>query len=245
MRFTSLLSAKAKDIRGSKIPTVAFIGDSVTQGCFEIYMKTETAIETVFDQAHAYHKYFSDILATLYPNVPVNVINAGISGDNAPTGAARLERDVLVHNPDLTVVCFGLNDCGNGMDGIKCYSDALDDIFTRLVKSGSEVIFMTPNMMNTTLSPHLERPFFKEIAASCAEKQNGGILRAYLEEAKRIARLHGVRICDVYSKWEKLGNAGVDTTELLSNYINHPTRDMNYLFAFSLIETIFDISTGV
>ena len=30
--------------------TVAFLGDSVTQGCFEIYKKTETQIETVFDK---------------------------------------------------------------------------------------------------------------------------------------------------------------------------------------------------
>jgi hypothetical protein len=29
---------------------------------------------------------------------------------------------------------------------------------------------------------------------------------------------------------------GVDTTELLSNKINHPIREMNWLFAYSLVE---------
>ena len=241
MKFVSLLKAKSENIKNAKIPTVAFLGDSVTQGCFEIYMKTETALETVFDQQHAYHKYFANILATLYPNVPVNIINAGISGDSACGGAARLERDVLSHFPDLTVVCLGLNDCGGGMDGIARYSAALDDIFSRLNAAGSEIIFMTPNMMNTTLSPHLTLPMFKDIAISCAERQNGGVLRAYLDEAKRVAHKHGARVCDVYAKWEKLYACGVDTTELLSNRINHPTREMNYLFAYSLVETIFDI----
>ena len=33
---------------------------------------------------------------------------------------------------------------------------------------------------------------------------------------------------------------GVDVTELLSNKINHPTREMNWLFAYSLVETMFD-----
>ena len=31
---------------------------------------------------------------------------------------------------------------------------------------------------------------------------------------------------------------GVDTTELMSNFINHPTREMHNLFAFSLVETM-------
>ena len=32
--------------------------------------------------------------------------------------------------------------------------------------------------------------------------------------------------------------AGVEITELLSNKLNHPTREMNKLFAYSLAEAI-------
>ena len=38
---------------------------------------------------------------------------------------------------------------------------------------------------------------------------------------------------------KKLAASGVDTTELLSNKINHPTRDMNKVFAYELVRTIF------
>ena len=39
---------------------------------------------------------------------------------------------------------------------------------------------------------------------------------------------------------------GVNTTRLLANYINHPTREMHALFAETLYETIFgEPYTGV
>ena len=110
MEIMKKIAAKAANLGGSKIPTIAFLGDSVTQGCFECYRLSEGDIQTIFDKDHAYHRYIDRILSMLYPNVPLNIINAGISGDNAAGGLERLSRDVLCHKPDLTVVCFGLND---------------------------------------------------------------------------------------------------------------------------------------
>ena len=47
-----------------------------------------------------------------------------------------------------------------------------------------------------------------------------------------------VAVCDVYSKWKEMAKTK-DTTLLLANRINHPTREMHQLFADSLFETIF------
>ena len=124
-----LLAEKAKDNWNARPVTIAFLGDSVTQGCFEIYKKNETEIETVFDKNNAYHTDVAKILAVLFPSVPVNIFNAGISGDNAPHALERMEQDVLCHHPDLTVVCFGLNDCGNGVEKVEQYARALRGIF--------------------------------------------------------------------------------------------------------------------
>ncbi|MBO5883732.1 MAG: GDSL family lipase [Clostridia bacterium] len=235
MKITKLLADKNNALRTNKIPTIAFLGDSVTQGCFEIYEIGE-GIETIFERKHAYSEYVSRILGMLYPRCQVNIINAGISGDSAPGGLARIDRDVLCHAPDLTVVCFGLNDSGRGMDGIKAYSEALDGIFEKLLAAGSEVIFMTPNMMCTEDSPHNTIPAFKKIAEGTMRTQNGGVLEAYLNEAKAVAEKRGVRVCDVFAKWKLMDENGVHITDLLSNYINHPTREMNWLFAYSLVE---------
>lgn len=45
-------------------------------------------------------------------------------------------------------------------------------------------------------------------------------------------------VCDCYAQWKQLQAAGVNTTELLSNKLNHPTREMNWLFAVSLLRSI-------
>ncbi len=240
MKITQLIMKKAQDNDGSTGVTIACLGDSVTQGCFELYMKSEGESETVFEQEYAYHTYLKKILATLYPSVPFNIINAGISGSNAPKGYERLQRDVLRYNPDLVIVCFGLNDSGKGEAGIAEYSSALKNIFTDVKKSGAEVIFMTPNMMNTNVSPHIAIECIRETAMKTQSIQNDGIMDKYMEAAKSVCRELDVPVCDCYKKWKTLHKNGVNVTELLSNKINHPTRFMNQLFATSLIETIMN-----
>ena len=240
MRIIEKMAAKTADHRHHEGVTVAFLGDSVTQGCFEIFKKTNGHIETVFDQRYSYERAFSDMLGMLFPMVPVNTINAGISGDCATNGLARIERDVLRHQPDLTVVCYGLNDCSRKETSIGIYTGALRGIFEAVQATDSELIFLTPNMMNTTVSPHLTDPDFKVHAEGTAQKQNDGSFDAHIDAARALCIEMGVPVCDCYAIWKRLAAGGVDTTELLSNKINHPTREMNRMFAYELIRTIFE-----
>ena len=239
MDIMKLMAEKAKNNWDERSVTIAFFGDSVTQGCFEIYRKNEDEIETVFDKEHAYHSYIARILSILFPSVPVNIINAGISGDYTSHALERIERDVIKYNPDLTVVCFGLNDSGNGTEKISEYTEALEQIFLKLQGAKSEVIFMTPNMMNTNVSCHITDNFFREIAKDTMKRQNDGVYEQYLNQAKEVCKNLGITVCDCYKRWRTLYDNGVDVTELLSNKINHPTREMNWLFAISLVETMF------
>lgn len=238
MEIMKKIAAKAASLHGAKTPTIVFLGDSVTQGCFECYRTNDGGIETVFDKNHAYHHYVDRIFSMLYPRVPLNIINAGISGDNTAGGLERLERDALAHDPDLTVVCFGLNDCGQGLEGVEGYKARLKEIFTKLRESGSEVIFMTANMMNTSVSCHLPSDQFRELAKVFMQRQQEGVLKAYFDSGKEAAMECGVPVCDVYAKWEKLSENGVDVTELLANKLNHPSREMNWVFAYELVNTM-------
>ncbi len=239
MKIIEKLAAKQKDIKESPCPTIAFLGDSVTQGCFELYLTGENSFDTVFDAEHGYHAYLKRILGMLYPKAPVHILNAGISGDNAERTLARLERDVLRHKPDLTVVCLGLNDCVVGGKVAEDYPENMRQIFQALLENGSEVIFMTPNCMASYVSFRMENICYRELAAKVSAIQNSGKLKAMLESSKAIAQDMHIPVCDVYAKWETLAASGVDTTALLSNLINHPTREMNWLFACSLAETMF------
>ena len=218
--------------------TIAFFGDSVTQGCFEVYCSASEKIETVFDKENAYHAHLQRIFATVYPSVPVNIINAGVSGDNAVHALQRIERDVIKFCPDLVVVCFGLNDSGQGAEGVKAYGNALAEIFKMLLMSGTEIVFMTPNMMNTDVSVHITDPYVKDVAKKKMIIQKQGILDMYIEEAKRVCSEYNIKVCDCYEKWKLLEKNGANITELLANKINHPTRAMNWLFAVSLFETM-------
>ena len=215
--------------------TIAFLGDSVTQGCFELYMD-HGEIKPVFEQRSAYCQRVFDILATLYPRVPVHVINAGRSGDRACKGVHRLERDVLSHAPDLVVVCYGLNDCRRDEGSVSTYQNALREIFATVQARGCELIFMTPNMMNTTVSPHVTDPAMIRVAEDTMGRQNDGIFDAHLDAARTLCAEMGVPVCDCYKIWQDMYRSGVNVTELLSNKINHPTREMHSLFAYELVK---------
>lgn len=238
MRITEKFAKKAQNNREEAPVTIAFFGDSVTQGCFELYKVGEAGHKTVFDRTSVYHAKLAQILSVLYPTVPIHMINGGISGSSAMESVERLERDVLKFHPDLTVVCCGLNDSGRGFEGLQDYKDSLKTIFERLKEAGSEIIFMTPNMMATEVSCHVTDPHFKRIAEDACIRQNEGIMDKYVQAAKEVCAEQDVRVCDCYGKWKVLASSGVDVTELLSNKINHPTREMHWLFAYSLVETM-------
>lgn len=241
MKIIEKIQAKQTDIFKTKPITIAFLGDSVTQGCFECYYQIEKkGIETIYDYKSAYSTRLKELLQLLYPSVQINIINSGISGDNATNGVTRLERDVLYYHPDLLVVSFGLNDSTAGEEGLQTYKDNLSKIFSETKARGIECIFMTQNFMNTNVSDHLTSDFFRGLAKGFAEIQNSGLLEKYYLSAKEIAKVYGVPVCDCYEKWKKMYKSGVNVTELLANKLNHPIRELHYLFAYSLLELMFE-----
>lgn len=240
MEIIKKLNAK-QDIYSGKPVTIAFLGDSVTQGCFECYIKEDGAIETVFDYKSAYSTRVREMLNILYPNVQVNIINSGISGDGTINGKTRIERDILSFSPDLVVVSYGLNDCCSGMQALEGYGERLKYILEKVAENGAEVIFLTQNAMNINISCHLkEENALKKTAKMAMNCQNNGVLKAFMDKAKFVAEECGAKVCDVYPMWEKLIAGGVDTTELLANKINHPIRGIHYYMAMKLIETMFE-----
>lgn len=240
MRIAQTIAEKQNNNWGNSGITIACLGDSVTQGCFELYYKHNGDMETVFEQEYAYHAYLKKLLSKLYPSVPVNIINAGISAGNAAHGLERLERDVLRYQPNLVIVCFGLNDVWQKEDGLQRYLDSLKSIFAKLKEQNVEVIFMTPNMMNTSVSCRLE-PEFRDNAVDAAKLQTEGMMDLYMERVRALCAQEQIPVCDCYARWQKLMKQGVDINELLANRINHPRRDMNWLFAVSLLETMLEL----
>lgn len=99
MKFARLLAAKNDDILNAPPVTAAFLGDSVTHGCFECYRDEDGNIQTIFEREQSYAAKFAHIAGMLYPRAQLNIVNAGVSGGTAMQAAARLERDVLQFPP--------------------------------------------------------------------------------------------------------------------------------------------------
>lgn len=204
--------------------TIVAFGDSVTHGA----LNGEINYETVY-----WNRLRRKILE-VRNYVPVNVINAGIGGITASGSLGRIESQVLTHRPDLIIVCFGLNDVN---DPLERYLSALRTIFEKCLASGADVIFMTPNMLNTYVAPDAPESHLA-YAAVTAKYQTEGRMDLYMESAVRLAEEMSVPVCDCYAKWKKLAETE-DTTMLLINRINHPTPGMHELFAESLFQMIF------
>ncbi len=239
MKFVEVLKAKTNDNPGTRTPIIAFLGDSVTQGCFEVYFK-EGQLKTIFDSCQGYPERVKRIFSMLYPEAPISVINAAVNGSSAPAGYERLKRDVLAFKPDLLVVCFGLNDSNAEMEGLDIYKEALRNIFTTARQENIETIFMTPNMMNTDSSRISPGDPLEPLADLFAKRQTGGLFDAYMDAAREVCKEENVTLCDCYAIWKKMYECGVDTTKLLSNGLNHPIREMHEMFAWQLVHTILN-----
>ncbi len=77
---------------------VVALGDSITAGA-------------PGDPAAAWPIRLEAQLQASYPAVFWRVINAGVSGDTAPSGYSRFAADVARAGPHAVLIAFGLNDC--------------------------------------------------------------------------------------------------------------------------------------
>lgn len=212
-------------IENGPITIVAF-GDSVTHGA---------VAQGEIDYEGVYWNRLRKKILEKRNYVPVNVINAGIGGITASRSIQRLDKQVLAHNPDLVIVCFGLNDVNNDLDK---FLNSLRQIFTKIDSNGVDVIFMTPNMLNTYVAEDTPLEHL-EYAKVTAKMQNDGKMDLYMEKAIELAKELNIPVCDCYGKWKEISKTQ-DTTMLLANRINHPVTEMHELFANGLMEIIFD-----
>jgi len=227
-RFHRRIQEKAADPWAAPVLIVAF-GDSVTQGA------------TVGDEiTHegVYHARFKRLLEQRYRHSTFSMVNAGAGGQTAPGALALIERDVIRHQPDLTLVGFGLNDVWGGLDGLHDFVDGLSQIVGQLRdRTKSDLILLTPNFM-VTRGPSGNDTEDQSLAWAAADLQRGGVLAAYASAIRELAREHSHPCADVYRAWEELVERGVDVNPMLANHLNHPTAEAHAIPAELLIELV-------
>lgn len=122
--FDKIAGTMKKALRGEKI-TVAFLGGSITQG----------SLSTTPEKCYAYlvYKWWTE----KFPNTEVTYINAGIGGTPSDFGAARVDKDVLWHNPDFVIVEFSVND-----DPTDYYMESYEGLVRHILKTSPKTGLM-------------------------------------------------------------------------------------------------------
>lgn len=240
MKLYEKLAARNANAGANPPVLMAFIGDSVTHGCFEVYMDHKNEIGVCCQSGEGYPYRLKQKLDQMYPAAALSILNAGVSGETAVEGAKRLERDVLSRNPDAVVVAFALNDSMNPdvEAGLAAYRGAMRDMLSRIRERGAECIVLTPNHMCAYVPGQVTQEPLREIAAHAARVQNDGVLARYVQAAREVAAECGAYLADAYAIWDRMQQCGADTTALLSNHINHPTRDAHDIFVQALLNVI-------
>ena len=233
-----ILPEKEQNYAEKREVTIAFLGDSVTEGCFELIRKEDGQIDIVRDPASAYPSLLKQKLEAELPGLRVKFVNAGRSGDSSADGLARVTKDVISAHPDIVVVCFGLNDACRRQP--EEYAKNMDGIFTALRKASLPVIFMTPNRMNAYVHAE-ELTELLNTAEDCSACQNAGEMDVLIRRGMETAQKHGIPVCDCYAAWNRMEEDGIDTTALLCNHINHPNRNMHGLFAEMLFPFVREL----
>ena len=115
------------------------------------------------------------------------VLNAGKSGDTSQGILNRLDEDALRFRADLITVMIGMNDSVQGEAGIAQFKRNLEQIVTRVIGSGSEVLLLTQNLLDFNIHEQavLSRIAYPKYAAGVQE----------------VAAATGTPLCDIYSHW--------------------------------------------
>jgi acyl-CoA thioesterase I len=228
-RLHDRLSGKAADVTARPVLYVAF-GDSVTQGCME-YGTVEH--ESVF------HNLLKKAVDKRFPHSVFSVINSGVSGDTASASRSRWNRDLLMFQPDLVTIGFGVNDAHEGEKGLGTYVESMRELIESVrTQTSADILLLTPNMMIKRDNANVDdrdRPALPLFLKTAEE----GFLDAYTESLRELAKQEQVECFDQYDWWVRLERQGVDIHTRLVNGINHPDRDCHRELAEGLEACLF------
>lgn len=179
----------------------------------------------------------------------VTVINSGVPGENTVEGLARLEADVLAHEPALTVVEFACNDVRyepHKRVELDQFRQNLEEIVERTLEVCAEIIICTPTPIVDAFHTYSQEVDFYEPWGGCnnALVEYDAVIREFAADA-------ALPVCDlkqaflgeaVRAEFEGAADDADDLTSiahLISRYDGvHPTIEGQRLIAEELYRLV-------
>jgi acyl-CoA thioesterase I len=192
---------------GTRTIKVVGFGDSITG----VYYHT--------GGRRAWPEMLGIALQRVCPQAKIEVTNAGVSGGSTTSGLARMDRDVLAHQPDLVVIMFGMNDVA----GIppETYEANLRTMVQKCRDVKSEVLLCTPNW----IAP--------DNGARDLTK-----LTAYAEIVRKVGRELSLPVADTFAAYAAVHQRDQREWTLLMSDGIHPNMRGHKLFAEEMAAAI-------
>jgi len=182
-------------------------------------------------QAGGYQALMQKVLARFYPDLGIEIVNAGIGGHKAPDMAARLQKDVIDKKPTIVTVSCGVNDVWHGFYNpargvdIETYTRLMTQMVQQLKANTSAAIYLlTP----TVIHENLRGPENLK-------------LEAYCQAIREIAERESVRLVDLNAVF----NLVLRSTQIGGAPEFHPTSDGvhmkpsgNFLIAAAILQAL-------
>ncbi len=157
---------------------IVFLGDSIT---------------AMGAKENGYVTLTSQAIKQAFPDLGIEVVGAGISGNKVPNCQARLDRDVLQEDPTVVVIYIGINDVwhwtnpsmvAKGRKGTTPgkFDSGLRDMIAKINGVGARVLLCTPSVIGE--KPDGTNPSDK-------------MLDEYADISRKVARETGSQLLDL------------------------------------------------
>jgi Lysophospholipase L1 and related esterases len=197
--------------------------------------------DSITEAADGYVTVMARMIAAVYPERGVRVVNRGVSGNRVRDMYARLERDVIAEQPDWVTVNVGVNDVwhgffdfeanveipeGGGPNGIPLgeYEDTLRRLVQMLLeKTSAGIVLVTPTVIGE--DPHTRA---------------NRMLDDYVAVMERVGVELGVRVCPMHHAFVDALRRGksADAGYTLTTDGVHMNAVGNMLMAITLLRTL-------
>ena len=127
--------------------------------------------------AHTYPALLAEDLRRRWPQLPVTVINKGVSGEIASQMLARFEGDVLPYHPQLVIWQTGTNQALRSGD-IGGYVDTIREGISRLKATRADVVLMDPQFAPRVIA-RPTHPFIVDSISAVAHDMNVAVFRRF------------------------------------------------------------------
>ena len=117
---------------------------------------------------NGYVKILADKLRPIYPDMDIDLINSGVSGNEVCDLLARVQRDVIDHAPDAVVIMIGINNVihkfkyGKELN-LKQFERDLRALIKKLKDAGIVVIFLEPFLLPAPDKKRMRALFNQEL----------------------------------------------------------------------------------